>query len=104
MLRRHEVAPNRRDPNAVGVPGSGVAAVIAYLAAMADIHGIVAPGFEAVRDPRTCFWGGWGGSLAIIDVDAQMSFSYVMNKMGEGTAGDLRGASLLMAAYGALMS
>jgi len=33
-----------------------------------------------------------------------MSFSYVMNKMGEGTAGDLRGASLLMAAYGALMS
>jgi len=57
-----------------------------------------------VPNPRTCFWGGWGGSLAIIDVDAQMSFSYVMNKMGEGTAGDLRGASLLMAAYGALMS
>ena len=57
-----------------------------------------------VPNPRTCFWGGWGGSLAIIDVDAQMSFSYVMNKMGEGTAGDLRGASLLMAAYGALMA
>jgi len=57
-----------------------------------------------VPNPRTCFWGGWGGSLAIIDVDAGMSFSYVMNKMGEGTAGDLRGASLLMAAYGALMS
>jgi CubicO group peptidase (beta-lactamase class C family) len=57
-----------------------------------------------VPNPRTCFWGGWGGSLAIIDVDAQMSFSYVMNKMGEGTTGDLRGASLLMAAYGALMS
>jgi len=57
-----------------------------------------------VPNPRTCFWGGWGGSLAIVDVDAQMSFSYVMNKMGEGTTGDLRGASLLMAAYGALMS
>ena len=57
-----------------------------------------------VPNPRTCFWGGWGGSLAIIDVDAQMSFSYVMNKMGEGTTGDLRGASLLMAAYGAFMS
>ena len=56
-----------------------------------------------VPNPRTCFWGGWGGSLAIIDVDTQMSFSYVMNKMGEGTAGDLRGASLLMAAYGALI-
>jgi CubicO group peptidase (beta-lactamase class C family) len=57
-----------------------------------------------VPNPRTCFWGGWGGSLAIIDVDARMSFSYVMNKMGDGTTGDLRGAALLMAAYGALMS
>ena len=57
-----------------------------------------------VPNPRTCFWGGWGGSLAIIDVDAGMSFSYVMNKMGEGTTGDLRGASLLLAAYGALAS
>ena len=57
-----------------------------------------------VPNPRTCFWGGWGGSLAIIDVDAQMSFSYVMNKMGEGTTGDLRGAGLLLAAYGALMT
>ena len=57
-----------------------------------------------VPNPRTCFWGGWGGSLAIIDVDAQMSFSYVMNKMGDGTTGDLRGAGLLLAAYGALMS
>ena len=55
-------------------------------------------------NPRTCFWGGWGGSLAIIDVDAQMSFSYVMNKMDEGTTGDLRGAGLLLAGYGALMS
>jgi CubicO group peptidase (beta-lactamase class C family) len=57
-----------------------------------------------VPNPRTCFWGGWGGSLAIIDVDAQMSFSYVMNRMGEGTTGDLRGAGLLLAAYGAMMS
>jgi CubicO group peptidase (beta-lactamase class C family) len=55
-----------------------------------------------VPNPRTCFWGGWGGSLAIIDVDARMSFSYVMNKMGEGTTGDLRGAGLLFATYGAL--
>ena len=32
-------------------------------------------------NPRTCYWGGWGGSLAIIDMDAKLSFSYVMNKM-----------------------
>ncbi|HYN33195.1 MAG TPA: serine hydrolase domain-containing protein [Ilumatobacteraceae bacterium] len=57
-----------------------------------------------VPNPRTCFWGGWGGSLAIIDVDAQMSFSYVMNRMGEGTTGDMRAAGLLLAAYGAMMA
>jgi CubicO group peptidase (beta-lactamase class C family) len=57
-----------------------------------------------VPNPRTCFWGGWGGSLAIIDVDAQMSFSYVMNRMGEGTTGDMRAAGLLLAAYGALLA
>jgi CubicO group peptidase (beta-lactamase class C family) len=57
-----------------------------------------------VPNPRTCFWGGWGGSLAIIDVDAQMSFSYVMNRMGEGTVGDMRAAGLLLAAYSALLA
>jgi hypothetical protein len=31
-----------------------------------------------------------------------MTFSYVMNRMGEGTVGDLRGISILMAAYGCL--
>ena len=53
-------------------------------------------------NPRTCFWGGWGGSLAIIDLDAGVSFSYVMNKMGEGTVGDLRGIGLLIALYQSL--
>ena len=66
-------------------------------------YGLPGPMLPA-PNPRTAFWGGWGGSLAIIDVDARMSFSYVMNKMGEGTTGDTRGAGLLMAAYGALMS
>jgi CubicO group peptidase (beta-lactamase class C family) len=52
--------------------------------------------------PSACFWGGWGGSLAVNDLDARMTFAYVMNKMGEGTVGDLRGGALLLAAYGAL--
>jgi CubicO group peptidase (beta-lactamase class C family) len=53
---------------------------------------------------RTCFWGGWGGSVAIVDLDARMTFAYVMNRMGEGTTGDLRGALILGAVYGALDS
>jgi CubicO group peptidase (beta-lactamase class C family) len=53
-------------------------------------------------NPRACFWGGWGGSLCVNDLEARMTFAYVMNKMGEGTTGDLRAGSLLMAAFGAL--
>jgi CubicO group peptidase (beta-lactamase class C family) len=53
-------------------------------------------------NPRTCFWGGWGGSLVIVDLDARMTVSFVMNRMGEGTTGDDRAVGILMAAYGGL--
>ncbi len=49
-------------------------------------------------NPRACFWGGWGGSIVVNDFDARMTVAYVMNRMGEGTMGDTRGASLVMAA------
>ncbi|MDQ1535449.1 MAG: hypothetical protein QOF28_3210 [Actinomycetota bacterium] len=51
---------------------------------------------------RTCFWGGWGGSLVVVDQDARMVIAYMMNRMGEGTIGDERGIGILFAAYGAL--
>jgi len=51
---------------------------------------------------NVCYWGGWGGSLALIDQDAEMSFSYVMNKMHVGLMGDLRSYNLGQAIYGSL--
>jgi CubicO group peptidase (beta-lactamase class C family) len=51
---------------------------------------------------RSCYWGGWGGSLAIIDTETKLSFSYVMNKMGDGTTGDLRGFNVLLPMFAAL--
>ena len=33
-------------------------------------------------NPHTFGWGGWGGSVALVDLDARLSFSYVMNKLG----------------------
>jgi len=48
--------------------------------------------------PRACFWGGYGGSLIVMDQDARLTVSYVMNKMEGGLTGDLRGANIVMAA------
>ncbi len=53
-------------------------------------------------NPNTIFWGGYGGSLAIIDMDAHTTFGYAMNKMGNTTTGDLRGIGLVGAAWQAL--
>lgn len=65
-------------------------------------YGLNGPEMPLSPNARTCFWGGWGGSIVINDLDARLTFSYVMNRMGEGTTGDLRGGSLLMAMYGAM--
>ena len=51
--------------------------------------GYALPKPEAVPDiplGRICFWGGWGGSMVVMDLDRRMTFSYVMNKMGQVTA------------------
>ena len=48
------------------------------------------------------YWGGWGGSSIVVDQDAHLCCSYVMNKMEMGLLGDTRGFSLLQAAYSSL--
>jgi CubicO group peptidase (beta-lactamase class C family) len=53
-------------------------------------------------NPRSCFWGGWGGSICVVDVDAGVSIAYVMNKMAGGLVGDMRGAMVVLAAQGAV--
>ena len=53
---------------------------------------------------EVCFWGGSGGSLVVVDVEARMTFAYVMNKLEGSPFGDQRNASILRAAYAALAS
>jgi CubicO group peptidase (beta-lactamase class C family) len=36
---------------------------------------------KPIKNPNTLYWGGWGGSACIMDMDAKLSISYVMNKM-----------------------
>ena len=71
-----------------------------------DAISISGTGFGLMNDliplspnPRSFFWGGWGGSIAVTDVDAGLTVSYVMNRMADALMGDLRGAMLVIAAY-----
>ena len=50
-------------------------------------------------DRRACFWGGWGGSTVVNDLDLNLTVVYVMNNMLEGLVGDFRGSSLVTAAF-----
>jgi CubicO group peptidase (beta-lactamase class C family) len=67
-------------------------------------YGINSEELPIAPNPRACFWGGWGGSIVINDVDARLTVAYVMNRMGEGTTGDDRGIGIALAAFMALMS
>ena len=57
-----------------------------------------------IPDDRICFWGGWGGSLIIMDTDRRMTISYMMNKMGAGVIGSDRGAEYVKTVYDAVAS
>lgn len=54
-------------------------------------------------NPNTCYWGGWGGSVILIDQDARLAISFVMNKMHAGLMGDPRSANIIGEVYSALM-
>jgi CubicO group peptidase (beta-lactamase class C family) len=51
---------------------------------------------------RICFWGGWGGSVILMDLDRHMTISYMMNKMGAGIIGSERSAAYTRAVYDAV--
>ena len=52
--------------------------------------------------PRACYWGGYGGSLIVMDLDARLTVCYVMNRMETGLQGDFRGATIMLEAAAAL--
>ncbi|EDU43362.1 AmpC Beta-lactamase class C [Pyrenophora tritici-repentis] len=46
--------------------------------------------FENLPEGRVASWGGWGGSQVIVDLENQMTISYVMNKMENAGMGQIR--------------
>jgi CubicO group peptidase (beta-lactamase class C family) len=55
-----------------------------------------------IPDEKICFWGGWGGSIIIMDTGRRMTVSYMMNKMGPGVVGSDRSAEYVTAIYDAV--
>ncbi len=60
------------------------------------------PAVPYVPEGRTCFWGGWGGSLVVADLDRRLTVTYVMNRMAPGTVGSDRSAAYVRAVYDAV--
>ncbi|SDN45212.1 serine hydrolase domain-containing protein [Actinacidiphila guanduensis] len=55
-----------------------------------------------IPEGRIAFWGGWGGSMAIVDLDRRMTITYVMNDMGADILGSARAAAYVRAVYEAM--
>jgi len=53
-------------------------------------------------EDRICFWGGWGGSMIIMDLGRRMTISYMMNRMAPGIIGSTRSEAYLSAIYRAM--
>ena len=52
--------------------------------------------------PRAFFGRGFGGAHAVVDLDAQLSIAYVMNRMADMDGSDVRAPRLIEAAYASL--
>ena len=64
--------------------------------------GLIHPDVPMSPNERAFYWGGWGGSIAMTDLDARATITYVMNRMGESTVGDDRAHAILRAVYQSL--
>ncbi|MEL7112012.1 MAG: serine hydrolase domain-containing protein [Pseudomonadota bacterium] len=62
-------------------------------------YGISSEPMPLGPNPNIAYWGGYGGSIVLVDQDARLCFSYVMNRMEAGLVGDMRGFNLLQAMY-----
>jgi CubicO group peptidase (beta-lactamase class C family) len=85
------------------VQAEGVDLVLGVPERMGMGYGLSNPP-EMPGGPRTCYWGGYGGSVIIMDQDAALTVCYVMNRMESGLVGDLRGANIVAAAVASLLS
>lgn len=64
-------------------------------------YALPAPPLDALvpAGSQVCFWGGYGGSMTLLDVGRHMTISFVMNQLQQGIIGGPRVAALIACAY-----
>jgi CubicO group peptidase (beta-lactamase class C family) len=48
-----------------------------------------------ITSGTVCYWGGWGGSLILNDLDNRITVAYMMNRMQDGLVGNLTSIALV---------
>ncbi|KAL4790512.1 beta-lactamase/transpeptidase-like protein [Aspergillus venezuelensis] len=69
---------------------------------MGNGFGIGNTGIDWMPNGKVAFWGGYGGSIAIMDLDRGVTFTYAMNRMENGTLGNSNTEAYVRAFYRAL--
>ncbi len=65
-------------------------------------YGLPSPQESQLPDRRIAYWGGWGGSIILNDVDRGFTFAYVMNRMDGDVLGSARSAAYQAAFFAAI--
>jgi CubicO group peptidase (beta-lactamase class C family) len=65
-------------------------------------YGLPSPQESQLPDRRIAYWGGWGGSIVLNDVDRGFTFAYVMNRMDGAVLGSTRSAAYQKAFFDAI--
>ena len=55
-----------------------------------------------VAQGKSCYWGGWGGSVIFSELDSRTTISYMMNRMAPGIIGSDRSEAYVRAIHDAL--
>ncbi|ETI27219.1 hypothetical protein G647_09902 [Cladophialophora carrionii CBS 160.54] len=66
--------------------------------------GLTGPGtwIDFLPEGRVCTWGGYGGSMAVVDLDRKLTIGYVMNRMEDVGLGSRKARDYIAAVYEAL--
>jgi CubicO group peptidase (beta-lactamase class C family) len=60
------------------------------------------PAVPYLTGSRVLFWGGWGGSLVVLDLERRLTITYTMNRMAPGIVGSERSETYVRAVHDAL--